>query len=238
MCGRTALTVSPEDLRDALGLADVPVFAPRYNVTPSQPTAVVRGSGRLDWLQWGLVPHWAKDRKIANKLALARVETVWTTPSFRDAIKKRRCLVIVSGFYEWQRIGKTASTPFFIAREDRALLALAGIWERWISRDGEVLESCAILTQPARGPLEAVHDRMPVSIERPDWAAWLGPAASPDEIRALLALPPAVARIQPVGPYVNDPRHDDPECLVPREPAQGTLFPPPSSPPARRAAAQ
>jgi putative SOS response-associated peptidase YedK len=231
MCGRTALTASPADLREAFGLDDVPAFEAHYNVPPSRPVGVVRvirGSTRrtLDALRWGLVPTWAKDAKIANKLALARAETVTTTGAFRDSIRWRRCLVAVDGFYEWQRQGKGPSSPFFIRREDRRPFALAGLWSRWVSPDGEVIESCAIVTQAARPPVEAIHDRMPLVLEPGAWDAWLDPQLTdPDALEALLSprTPELVA--YRVSPYVNDPRHDDAACLeAAPEPAQRTLF--------------
>src|ERR1700677_3415623 len=139
MCGRTALTASPEDLVAALGLDEAPLVLPRYNVTPSQPLDAVRatqGPRRLERLRWGLVPAWAKDPKMGGKLALARVETVTTAHAFRDSIRRRRCLIVVDGFYEWKRDGK-ASWPHFAHRSDRRAFTLAGLWDRWISGDGE-----------------------------------------------------------------------------------------------------
>jgi putative SOS response-associated peptidase YedK len=241
MCGRTALTTSPEDLREAFGLAETPQLVPHYNVPPSQPLAVVRvlrhdrssppaaaGARTMDLLRWGLVPAWAKDIKLGHKLALARVETAATTPAFRDALRRRRCLVVVDGFYEWKRSTAGAagrSQPFFLFRADRAPFALAGLWERWVSSDGEVVESCAILTQPARAPVDAVHDRMPLVVEREAWDRWLDPAITDRAAIEPMLVPqsPALA-LTPVSPHVNDPRHDDPACMKPEEPVQGSLF--------------
>src|ERR1700722_5164211 len=151
MCGRTALTASPEDLREIFGLEEVPSLVPHYNVPPSHPLAAVRvmraGGRRMELLRWGLVPCGADGVKVGNRLPLARVETVASTPAFREALRKRRCLVVVDGFYEWKRAGKEKSQPYFLRRPDRAPFALAGLWDRWVSKDGEVVESCAILTQ-------------------------------------------------------------------------------------------
>jgi putative SOS response-associated peptidase YedK len=251
MCGRTALTTSPEDLREAFGLAETPQLVPHYNVPPSQPLAVVRvlrhdltatasrppaaaGTRTMDLLHWGLVPAWAEDRKIGHRLALARVETAATTPAFRDALRHRRCLVVVDGFYEWRRTASRTghSQPFFVYRNDagvkRLPFALAGLWERWVSSDGEVVESCAILTQPARPPVDAVHDRMPLFVERESWDRWLDPAITDRAaVESMLAREreqsPALLAT-PVSTRVNDPRHDDPACMQPEEPVQGTLF--------------
>lgn len=227
MCGRTALTATPDHLREAFGLAETPAVAPHYNVPPSQPVAVVRilrGSPgrRMDQVRWGLVPSWADDPKVGHKLSLARIETVSKTPAFRDVIRRHRCLVVVDGFYEWKRDGKKSSQPFFIHRLDHAPFALAGVWDRWVSRDGEVIESAAILTQPARPPVDVIHDRMPVVLEPAEWDRWLDPAV-PDAVDGLEPSTPALVA-HPVSPHVNDPRHDDARCIEPAEPAQKSLF--------------
>jgi putative SOS response-associated peptidase YedK len=230
MCGRTALTASPESLREVFGLDETPSWTPHYNVPPSQPVAAVRvlrgsPSRRMDLLRWGLVPLWAKDRKVGNKLTLARVETATTTPAFRDALRRRRCLVVVDGFYEWKRDGAAKRQPYFVRRDDGAPFALAGIWERWVSADGEVVESCAILTQPAAPPIDAIHDRMPLVVEPQAWDRWLDPAlVDVAAIREMLD-PRAPALVAyPVSTRVNDPRHDDAACSEPAAPQQGSLF--------------
>ena len=231
MCGRTALTASPEDLREAFGLDELPQVDAHYNVPPSRPVGVVRvvrgSTGRkLEALRWGLVPTWAKDAKIGNKLALARAETVASTGAFRDAFRWRRCLVAVDGFYEWHRQGKAPSSPFFVRRADRRPFALAGLWSRWVSAAGEVIESCAIVTQAAMPPLEAIHDRMPLVLPPETWDRWLDPELTdPGALEGLLAPRTPELIAYPVSPYVNDPRHDDAGCLEPAaEPAQRSLF--------------
>jgi len=230
MCGRTVLAASPEDLREVFGLDEVPDLVPRYNVTPSQGLAavrVLRGTERrrLDVLRWGLVPAWAESPKAGQKLALARAETVATTPAFRDAFRQRRCLVVVDGFYEWKRGDGAGSRPFLFRAPDRKPFALAGLWERWGSKDGEIVESCAILTQRALAPIEAVHDRMPVVLAPDAWESWLDPEAEPAALAGLLAPRPPGLVAMAVSTYVNDPRHDDPRCFEPpAAPAQGSLF--------------
>ncbi len=250
MCGRAALTASPDELRDVFGLDEPPELAPHYNLPPSSPLHVVRvvrgAKGRkLEELRWGLVPPWAKDVKLGHRLVLARAETVATTAAFRDAFRWRRCLVAVDGFYEWRRDPallrlegrrrpgrKGASLPFFLRRADHKPFALAGLWSRWVSADGEVVESCAIVTQAARPPVDAIHDRMPVLLEREFWGAWLDPATT-DAATLMPLLEPRSPDLiaYAVTPYVNDPRHDDPACLEPAgpappdpAPAQGSLF--------------
>ncbi|HEX3345398.1 MAG TPA: SOS response-associated peptidase [Polyangiaceae bacterium] len=226
MCGRTALTASPEDLREIFGLDETPGVVPHYNVPPSQPLAVVRvmrdRRRTLELLRWGLVPSWADDVKIAHRLSLARVESVATTPAFREAVRRRRCLVVVDGFYEWRKDGKKASQPFFFRRPDGAPFALAGLWDRWVSKDGEVVESCAILTQAAGPSADTVHDRMPVVLEQEAWDRWLDPGQG--DVASLLAPRDPELTHYPVSAYVNDPRHDDARCIVETEPEQRTLF--------------
>jgi putative SOS response-associated peptidase YedK len=230
MCGRTALVAPPEDLREVFGLEEMPEVTPHYNVPPSQPLSVVRvlrGHGRrLESLRWGLLPYWADDPKMAHKLALARIETVATSPAFRDSLRRRRCLVAVDGFYEWQRTGKKRSQPYFVRRSDRRPFALAGVWDRWVSKDGEVIESCAIITQPSRAPVDAIHDRMPLVLEEPDWNDWLDrERTDPDAVAPLLSPRSPTLVSYPVDGYVNDPRHDDAKCLEPAtEAPQQTLF--------------
>jgi putative SOS response-associated peptidase YedK len=230
MCGRTALTARPEDLREAFGLDETPVFAPHYNVPPSRPLNVVRvlrGSPgrRLEQLRWGLVPFWAEGPKIGQKLALARVENVLASPAFREAIRKRRCLVAVDGFFEWMREGKKKSRPFFVRRVDRRPFALAGVWDRWVSEDGEVIESCAILTQEARPPVDAIHDRMPLVLEPTTWDRWLDASLTDAGVLAPLLEPQSPELLAyEVGTHVNDPNHDDSPCLDAAQPQQRTLF--------------
>jgi|CZKU01.1.fsa_nt_gi putative SOS response-associated peptidase YedK len=242
MCGRAALTASPAELREIFGLDETPVIVPHYNVPPSRPLEVVRvvrgsTSRKLEPLRWGLVPPWAKDPKIGSKLSLARAETVAHTGAFREAFLTRRCLIAVDGFYEWKRAGngkhagnakKRASTPFFLRRPDHQPFALAGLWSRWVSGDGEVIESCAILTQAARAPVDAIHDRMPVVIDPVDWSRWLDPDGRDAGALESLLVPRALDLVAySVSAYVNDPRHDDAACLEPCEPcevAQQSLF--------------
>ncbi len=232
MCGRTALTASPDDLKAAFGLDEAPDLAPTYNVPPSRPVHVLRvarggvGRGRrLEPLRWGLVPFWADDQKIGHRLSLARIETALESRAFRESVLKRRCLVAVDGFYEWQHRGKESSRPFFVRRVDGKPFALAGIWDRWVSKDGEVVESCALLTQGARPPVDRVHDRMPVVMDPASWDRWLDPGlTAQDDVAKLLEPRTPELLAYEVSAYVNDPRHDDARCLDAAAPAQRDLF--------------
>lgn len=228
MCGRAALTTTPEDLREAFGLDETPQVSPHYNVPPSRPLAVLRtraqGRRTIELLRWGLVPPWAKDAKLSHKLVLARSESILGSSAFRDAVRRRRCLIVVDGFFEWRREPGGRKTPFFVRRPGGEPFTLAGVWERWASRDGEVIESCAIVTQPSRPPVAAIHDRMPVVLERDEWDRWLEPTSKADDIlRGMLEPHTPLLVAYSVGSVVNDPRNDDARCLVPAEPVQLTL---------------
>ncbi len=232
---------SPDDLREffGLGLGDASAEGSslaHYNIPPSRPLAIVRASEtpggprrRLDHLAWGLVPSWAgtSSRVSQRPLPLARSETAATSTAFGDAVRRRRCLVAVTGFFEWKRHAAGASEPYYVRRADGALFALGGIWERRITKDGEVLESCAILTQPSRAPVDAIHDRMPLVLPPDAWDAWLDPdITDATEVAELLSPRSPELAAHPVGPRVNDPRNDDPDCLTPALPRaeQRSLF--------------
>ena len=215
MCGRFSLFSPAPVLAEAFGLAGFPELAPRYNIAPTQPVAAVRAgaAGRqLVRLRWGLVVPWAKDTKVAP--INARSETAADKPLFRAALRKRRCLVPASGFYEWLALagGKRKQPYCFRLRGERPW-AFAGLWERWQGPDGPV-ESCAILTTEANELVRPVHDRMPVILPRQHWAAWLDPALQEaGELVPLLRPYPADAmRTYPVGALVSNPRNDGPGC--------------------------
>ncbi len=175
MCGRFTLTADAEAIQLAFGLSDVSVWeGSRYNIAPSQMAPVITNHNprALTLLKWGLVPYWAKDPAIGNRMINARSETVAEKTSFRTAFKKRRCLIPADGFFEWaKRNGKKA--PMYIKRRDRAIFALAGLWENWQQPDGPWLGSCSILTTEANDFLRPIHHRMPVMIEPEDYDTWL-----------------------------------------------------------------
>ncbi len=228
MCGRYAITATPElvgETFEALWeLEPAQARLPRFNVAPTQSAPVVRiagGPGRrmVSLLRWGLVPSWADDPSIGQRLINARVETASTKPSFRAAWKRRRCLVPITHFYEWKRDG-ARKQPMAIAPVESggggSLLALGGVWESW---RGE-MESFTILTTEPNDLLRPIHDRMPLVIPASRWSRWLDPAWSGPEGEAELAewsapAPPSVLRVFAVSPLVNSPRHDSPECLAP-----------------------
>jgi putative SOS response-associated peptidase YedK len=219
MCGRFAF-FSPREAVQALFGTPLPPppdgdDTPRYNLAPSRRIPVIRalpdGAASGDWLRWGLVPSWAKDVAIGNRLINARVETVAETPAFRAAFRQRRCVVLASGFYEWQ-VRPVAKQPYFMAPAAGSVLAFAGLWERHGSGDA-LLETATIITTTATGPAAAVHDRMPLIVSPELLPAWLaGPA--PDALAAVLAAPVPLLAAVPVSKAVNNPRSDGPELVV------------------------
>jgi len=219
MCGRYLLTASPDELRQVFQtLGDTPNWEPTWNMAPTQSGPVVRrhpttGDRGLDLLRWGLLPHWVRgDPKKVRQPINARSETVATAPMFRDAFVRRRCIVPIDGFYEWQVL-PGGKQPHAVARADGAVMALAGLWEGWRSPDGEAVRSYAVITTTAVDALGHLHERMPVVLEPEDWAAWLG---EEDGDPAMLLRPSAAAfRVWPVSTRVNSVRNNGPELAEP-----------------------
>jgi putative SOS response-associated peptidase YedK len=168
-------------------------------------------------LQWGLIPGWAKDPKIAAQLVNARGETVASKPSFRSAFKRQRCLIPVSGYFEWQVINSKTKQPWHIFRADGGLLPCAGLWESWQSPDGSVLETCAIITTTPNENLAEIHDRMPVILAEEHWGLWLDPTfEDPLALTQLLVpCPNELLKKTSVSSLVNSVRNESPECLTP-----------------------
>lgn len=221
MCGRFTQTASPEVIALQFEVADLPLFTPRYNIAPSQAVAAIRiepekTERQLVLLRWGLIPSWAKDPKIGHQCINAKAETVAEKPSFRAAFKTRRCLVIATGFYEWQVEGKRKQ-PMWIGLKSHSPFAFAGLWEHWQPPDGEVIESCTILTTEPNELLRPIHNRMPVILASTAYDQWLDPTVQHGEsLKALLRpYPSEELTAYPVSTLVNNPRHDAPDCLEP-----------------------
>ena len=220
MCGRFAQITPVGDLVNIFEVTDSLPLQPRYNIAPTQDVAVVRVTDhqrQLALLRWGLVPRWAKDLSIGYKTFNARSETVHEKPSFKAAFKSRRCLIPASGFYEWDKLGRSRQ-PYYVSRSDGRPLALAGLWEAWADRQsGEVLESCTILTTSANQTLGRIHDRMPVIIEQDDCGLWLDHTVQRTEELTGLFRPAASEILQmfPVSTYVNKAGHEGAECVAP-----------------------
>ena len=218
MCGRFTLSSEASDLHAEFGIDPPADYRPRYNIAPTQPVlAIVAGSSgwRTATLSWGLVPHWAKDRKDAAKRINARAESLLDKAMFRDAFLRHRCLIPADGFYEWEKAGKH-SRPVLIKRQDGRPFSFAGIWSRWYERPGEALYTCSIITTQPNALVARSHDRMPVILEPRDRALWLDPASEPAVLQALL-VPFADEPLEsfPVSALVNSPNNDSPECIQP-----------------------
>ncbi|MFN2378140.1 MAG: SOS response-associated peptidase [Candidatus Binatia bacterium] len=215
MCGRLVLTTPADAIAaEFAAMTGGLVLRPSYNVAPTQNVVVVRETGgtrTLAMLRWGLIPFWAKDPTIASRLINARSETAAEKPSFREAMKKRRCIVPASGFYEWKREGTRKQPWYFHPRSGAGLFAIAGLWESWTDPDGNIVETCCLLTTAANAVLAPVHDRMPVILGHEDALRWLDPSEKdPGRLADLLA-PAAEAVLggHPVSTAVNNVRNDD-----------------------------
>lgn len=220
MCGRFTLTQSAETIAEIFDLSEVPQFVPGYNIAPTQPVPVIRAkeTRQFDYLYWGLIPSWSKDPSIGTRLINARSETVTEKPSFRTAFKRRRCLIVADGFYEWRRVG-SKKQPYYFRLKNGQPFGFAGLWEHWQSPEGDEVESCTILTTAANDLVHPVHDRMPVILHSSDYDSWLDPAGqATDQISTLLRpYPEAEMDAYPVSNKVNNARNDSPDCIAPLE---------------------
>lgn len=228
MCGRYTLTASGEELSEAFELSEIPrILTPRFNIAPTQQAPVVRvlqeeSERRLDPLRWGLIPAWASDPSIGDRMINARSESAADKPAFRTAIRCRRCLVPCTGFYEWAQpvagaTRKGRKQPYYIRRRDERVFALAGLWERWKDPDGEVIDSYVILTTEPNELVRPLHNRMPVILRPADYGLWLNAEVnSLERLKALLRpyLPDDLTAYA-VSTHVNSPTNDDTGCVRP-----------------------
>ena len=220
MCGRFTLTTDIALLAerfhfDPTGLP----FTPSYNIAPGQQILTVLNDGthsHARYLRWGLVPSWAKDPSSGHRTINARVETVAEKPSFRQALQRRRCLVLADGFFEWRQNGAT-KTPMYIALHGRPPFAFAGLWDTWRDATGTPVSTCTILTTTANALLVPIHHRMPVILHPEAEAAWLDRhLTAPEALLALLTpYAPDSMEAYAVSQAVNSPRHNVPDCLAP-----------------------
>jgi putative SOS response-associated peptidase YedK len=222
MCGRFAIISPVDELIDAFGVVEAEVsFSARYNLAPTQDAPVIHsgdgggGPWRMELFRWGLIPGWAQDARLGQKLINARSETAAEKPSFREAMRRRRCLVPCDGFYEWQKIGQRKQ-PHFIRLKSRAPFAMAGLWERW-SRDGAPVLTFTLLTCPPNALLAGIHDRMPVILPADRWARWLadGPLAAGQGADLLRPYPAEEMEAYPVSDAVNSTARDDADLIAP-----------------------
>lgn len=223
MCGRYTLRHSESDISEAFAALGPELdLAPRFNIAPTQDIVVVRSAageeaGReLVAVRWGLLPGWVKDPDDFPTLINARAESAPSKPSFREAFRRRRCLIPADGFYEWRKM-PDGKQPWFIHREDDGLFAFAGLWERW-ERDDRRLDSATILTTSPGALLERLHDRMPAILPAESWSAWLDADLEAADAGRLVGSHEEGLEAIPVSRYVNSPAHDDPGCILAAEP--------------------
>jgi putative SOS response-associated peptidase YedK len=215
MCGRFSLTANEAELNLRFELAggDAP-YVPRYNGAPTQMMAVITGENphKLSYLRWGLIPPWAKDISIGNKMINARAETITEKTSFRTPLFSKRCLVPADGFYEWQQ--NDGKQPFRIFIKDNPIFTMAGLWERWNSPQGQIIESFSIITTEANSFMKPIHNRMPVILKQADEKTWLGSKNSTEILSLLKPCSSEEMYAYPVSRLVNSPRNDSPEIWM------------------------
>jgi putative SOS response-associated peptidase YedK len=219
MCGRF---VQKSNLRDIAPLFKAAIVESEvkasYNITPRQPIAVImeKGQRKIVTMKWGLIPHWAKDATIANKLINARSETVAEKPSFNDSFKKRRCLIIADGFYEWQGTG-LSKKPFYIFMKDEKAFGMAGLYDLWTNPQGEKEITCTIVTTEANEMMKPIHHRMPVILSPGDYDLWLNPTETDAaKVKGMLRpCDPELLKAREVSLLVNSPRNNSENCISP-----------------------
>jgi len=221
MCGRFALAIPRRLVSEALVLPGIPDAPARFNIAPTQLVEAVSADRHITrrvagLFRWGLVPSWAKDPKIDAKMINARSETVFDKPSFRSAIRYRRCLIPAQGFFEWQHLQAGNKAPYFITSAAVGVMVLAGIFEHWNGPEGETIDSLAILTREASGVVRLLHDRQPVILPTALHAAWIDPLCTTrQDIQDILDTPPPTLAAVPVGTLINNPHNEGPELITP-----------------------
>ncbi len=220
MCGRFAFFSPREAVIKAFPLAIGRLPEPRFNVTPSQNVLIIRAdeteTGGLitDDCRWGLVPCWAKDPSMGNRMINARAETVAEKPAYRQSFSRRRCLILADGFYEWQQ-GENGKRPYFISRRDSQPFGMAGLWDQWAKSPDEPLRSCTLMTVPANEFMQQLHHRMPVLL---DWSAgsqWLKSTATAEHLlQLLLGRQSSELQAWPVSKAVNNPVNDSEQLIT------------------------
>ncbi len=221
MCGRFTLTIDPSHLQEAFPWAVIPDdLSPRYNIAPSQMVAVIPNTGekKVSMYKWGLIPSWSKDPAIGDRMINARAESLAEKPSFRNAFRRRRCLILADGFYEWKQTpGMKSKQPMYIRLKENRPFAFAGLWELWNSPDGSEIRSCTIITTQPNALLEPIHNRMPVILPPDAYQQWISPEdRQPAQLNELLVPYPAEQVIAfPISKMVNSPEYDAPEVIKP-----------------------
>lgn len=223
MCGRFTLTKDREEIEERFEIhIDSTMFSKTYNAAPSQTLPIITNDEpeQASFHRWGLIPHWAKDERIGNKLINARAETLTEKPSFRDAVRKRRCLIITDGFYEWKRSGANKQ-PYRITLADESLFAYAGLWELWSAPDGRDVPTFTIITVEPNGLMKPIHNRMPALLTPETEKVWISDEPLEDVLRLLTPYDDKEMNAYPVSSRVNSPKNNDPGLI---DQNQRTLF--------------
>lgn len=221
MCGRFTLTVDPADLKEHYQNTSFPEkYAPRYNIAPSQAVLAIANDGKnaADFFLWGLIPSWAKDASIGNRMINARGETLAEKPAYRGAYKYKRCLIPADGFYEWKsQPGTKTKLPYFIHMKSGEPFAFAGLWDEWHAADGSPIRTCTIITTTPNTLMAPIHDRMPVILRPEDYGEWLDTnPRTPDSLQHLIkAFSADRMEAYPVSALVNSPSNDRAELVRP-----------------------
>lgn len=221
MCGRFTLFLDPGELQEAF--PDFIIsgdFPPRYNIAPTQPVAVIPNTPEkaMEFYNWGLIPSWSKDPAIGSRLINARAETLSEKPSFRTAFRRKRCLILANGFFEWQlQQDSHSKTPIFIHLKSNAPFAFAGLWDSWFHGDGSEIRTCSIITTEPNDLVRSIHTRMPVILPRDAYQQWLLPGEqNTSELQQLLRpFDASLMESYPVSKLVNSPGNDIPGCVLP-----------------------
>ncbi len=218
MCGRFSFSPLAKIIEDRFDIkVDPGQYTPRYNSAPSQDLAVISNVNQdeLSYYKWGLIPFWAKDKSIGNKMINAKAETITEKASFKNSFKHKRCLVLSDGFYEWKKINPIEKIPYRIKMEDDSLFAMAGIWDTWKNEEGNLINSFAIITTSPNELMENIHTRMPVILGNKDEKAWLNETDT-DLLQSLLKpFPAKYMTAYSISKLVNSPKNDTPEILIP-----------------------
>lgn len=219
MCGRFSFSPLTKIIEDRFDVKVDQQYRPRFNSAPSQNLAVISNQdpGILSYYRWGLIPFWAKDSKIGNRMINARAETITEKPSFRNSIKRKRCLVLSDGFFEWKKINEKEKIPYRIMMKDESLFSMAGIWDSWKNEEGNLVNSFSILTIGPNALMENIHHRMPVILDPSDEKVWIGESSPESVISLLKPYPAEKMTAYPISRLVNSPSNDGPEILEPVE---------------------
>ncbi|MCB0805880.1 MAG: SOS response-associated peptidase [Bacteroidales bacterium] len=210
MCGRFSFSPLAKIIEDRFDVKVDSTYKPRYNSAPSQNLGIISNAnpGKLSFMKWGLVPFWAKDPKIGNRMINSKSETIAEKPAFRNAFNKKRCLVPADSFYEWKRLSPKEKIPYRILLKDESLFAMAGIWETWKSPEGELINTFSILTTSPNKLMQNIHDRMPVILRPEDEQKWLGNTDPKDLLPLLKPYDENLMTAYPVSTLVNSPFND------------------------------